>query len=95
MKKIKSLFKKAINLDEEAYKEGLSNYTNQNAEFEIKAMQRAEICGKCDELKTEPVDFLRVKDNIAVISGKMCNACGCTSSYLLRQDIKGCKLGKW
>lgn len=93
MSKLKSLVKKAKNLDLAAYNEGVKNH--KAGKLQELAMERSEICKKCDQMEDEPIDELRVSDNIEAISGKMCGACGCSLPYLLRQEIKSCKLNKW
>lgn len=93
MEKIKSIIKKAVNLNLSAYEEGEYNY--RNGLMEEEALQRAQICKGCDKAELEPIEELRVQDTIQEISGKMCGACGCTLSYLLRQNQKHCKLKKW
>lgn len=93
MKKIRSLVKKAKNLDLVAYNEGVKNYNEGN--LQDLAIVRSEVCKGCDRLEDEPIVELRVADSIEAISGKMCGACGCSLPYLLRQEIKSCKLKKW
>lgn len=92
---IKSIIKKAKNLKLDAYAEGRYNFENKTDEFEQLAKERADICKGCEFRETEPIKRFRVEDEIKEISGKYCGACGCTLSYLLRQNVKGCKLKKW
>lgn len=93
MKKINSIIKKVANLNLSAYEQGEYNFNNGLMQEE--ALARAQICKGCDNAEIEPIEELRVEDSIEEISGKMCGACGCTLSYLLRQNKKHCKLKKW
>lgn len=92
---IKSIVKKASNLKLDAYEEGRFNFENKTDKIEQLAQERAKICAECPFNNREPIKEFRVEDDIRSISGKYCEACGCTLSYLLRQNVKGCKLGKW
>ncbi len=74
--------------------EGYLNFTNPIEEVELLAIERYKACSTCDYLIDEPCGFLKVKDNrIPFLSKKMCDLCGCTSSYKLRQSIIKCE--KW
>lgn len=94
---MKSLIKKAITILDvglEPYEVGKHNFENPIICVEVKAEQRAEICGSCEFFVDEPIDFLKVKDErIPIVSGKMCDDCGCTLPYKIRQSIKPCE--KW
>ena len=94
-KKVNSIIKKVQHLDVEAYDIGKENFESKSEHWEKIAKQRAFICVSCHKLEDEPIDFLRVIDPVSKLSNKMCGACGCTASYLLRQDLKKCKLKKW
>lgn len=60
------------------------------------AMTRADICTGCPMFQKEPLAFLRVDDKaVPVLSGKMCDECGCVLSYKLRLKNEKCPLGKW
>lgn len=90
-KKIKSLAKYGI----EPIEEGKNNYQLNITEIELKAKKRSKTCQECDNFVEEPIDMFRVKDErIFVLSEMMCNDCGCTSTYLLRQNLKICKYWK-
>lgn len=91
--KIKSAIKKAENLDIKAYNEGRKNY--KSGSMEDVAAARAEICASCDKNVVEPIDDLKVNDSIDAVCGKMCDVCGCSLPYLIRQNVKKCSLNKW
>lgn len=97
MGKTGSLFKKIATLSKtglEPVAEGRKNYEDNILEVEAKALSRSKTCGGCELFIDEPISFLKVEDErIRGLSGKMCNGCGCSSAYLLRQDLKECK--KW
>ncbi len=88
-KKGKSILKHGL----EPYEVGKENYRLNLPGVEKKALERFNVCSGCDDLEDEPIDFLKVEDRIKEASNKMCGQCGCTETYLLRQDIKICK--KW
>lgn len=90
-KKIKSISKNGI----EPLIQGEKNYTLNIHSIEEKAKERAIECSSCINFVDEPIDFLKVKDErINDLNGKMCDECGCALPYLLRQDLKVCKLWK-
>lgn len=89
-KKLKTL--KADGLD--PFIEGAKNYHKLDLEIEDLARKRAEVCRSCDERVREPISFLRITDErIPTLHEHMCNGCGCSLPYLLRQSIKICE--KW
>lgn len=94
---MKSFFKKGKTILKSGlkpYEVGKHNFENPLLCIEQKAIERLEICKKCDNFVDEPIDFLRVKDErIPELSEKMCNDCGCTLPYKIRQSIKTCE--KW
>lgn len=96
MKKLQSVLKKSKSIYEkglEPFEVGKSNFEHPILCVEKKAKDRLEICKKCVNFVDEPIEFFRVEDNnIPELSNKMCNDCGCTLSYKIRQDIKKCKL---
>ena len=94
-KKAQSIIKKTKNLNVEAFEVGKENFESKSKYWDKIAKQRVDVCKNCNKLEEEPIDFLRVKDSVQYLSNKMCEACGCTASYLLRQSIKRCKLKKW
>lgn len=74
--------------------EGLNNFNNTNVDVELLANERKEVCIKCPMFVDEPISFLQVKDKrISELSNKMCDECGCTLSYKLRQSKTICN--KW
>jgi len=88
-KKIVSLAKNGI----EPLQAGMHYFHSPNKDVEILAKIRSATCGNCPEYVDEPIDFLKVNDvRIESLSNKMCNDCGCTLSYKLRQSISKCKL---
>lgn len=91
--KIKSLVKKAKNLTVKGYNEGKRNYKNKS--MESIAADRAKVCNGCDQNVEEPIEELQVPDTIECIHNKMCNVCGCSLPYLLRQNEKNCSIDKW
>lgn len=97
MQKLKSIVKKAGSIIEngiEPVEEGVHNFNNPNPDAEKLAQERAVVCSGCPENIEEPVDFLKVEDErIPELSNKMCNACGCTLAYKLRQSNTVCE--KW
>lgn len=88
-KKGKSILKYGL----EPYEVGKGNYQLNDPKLEKKAKERFKVCSGCRFLEEEPIDFLKVEDRIKEASNKMCGQCGCTISYLIRQDLKICK--KW
>lgn len=96
MNKAKSILKKAVNLDLEAYDEGKLNYDVPTEEMENLAKKRLSICQECKFFEKEPIKELQVNDElIPELSNMMCGSCGCSSPYLLRQTIKRCNKDKW
>lgn len=97
MTKVKSILDKVktiSNLGMEPYRVGKHNFYYIDESVEKLAEERLKTCMGCDDFVHEPVDFLRVVDDrIPELSNKMCNACGCTSAYKIRQSIKPCD--KW
>lgn len=89
-KKIKSLAANGL----DPITEGKQNYYANMPSVEIEAMERAKECSMCPNFVDEPIDLFKVKDErITELSEKMCDDCGCSIPYLLRQNIKICK--KW
>jgi len=95
--KIKSVAKKAKTLSEigsDPYFEGKYNFENPVNEIETLACERKNICVNCPMFVEEPISFLKVEDNrIIELSNKICDDCGCTLSYKLRQSKSICS--KW
>lgn len=90
-KKIKSIGKYGL----EPLEEGMANYKLNNQDIENKASERALECLSCINFVEEPIDLFKIiDDRIPETSEMMCNNCGCALTYLLRQDIKICKLWK-
>lgn len=91
LKKVKTITKHGI----KPIVQGEKNYRLNDIDIELKALERYENgCKGCDQFIKEPIDFLRVKDErIKELSKMMCMDCGCSSTYLLRQDLKVCS--KW
>ena len=88
-KKIKSLAKHGI----EPLEVGMMNYKREDIDIDLKAIERSKECVMCVNYVDEPIDFLSIEDKrIESLSKKMCDDCGCALPYLLRQDIKICKL---
>lgn len=86
-KKIVSLISNGI----DPLEEGIRNFKQPIKDVEILAKIRSVTCGNCYEYVDEPIDFLRVEDiMIESLSNKMCNECGCTLSYKLRQSQTKC-----
>jgi hypothetical protein len=89
-KKIVSL----VNNGLEPLEIGIRNFKNIDIDVELLACDRAKKCTGCEMFTDEPIDFLRVVDkNIPELSNKMCDECGCTLSYKLRQSKNKCD--KW
>lgn len=89
-KKIKSLVNNGI----EPLEEGLRNFHNPTTEVELLALERSKVCEGCPFFAQEPISFLKVEDkSLPLLSGKMCDECGCTLSYKLRQSKTKCD--KW
>lgn len=99
--KIQSFKKKIVSLLNEensilALKEGMHNFNLKEPDFDVEllALERTETCLKCPYFVDEPIEFLKIKDErIKELSGKMCDECGCVSSYKLRQSQIKCV--KW
>ena len=88
-KKIVSLVSNGI----EPLEEGMRNFRNPVLEIERLAMDRMYSCIGCEFYLKEPIVFLRVNDKvIPELSNMMCDECGCTLSYKLRQSKEICKL---
>lgn len=77
----------------EAISEGIRNYNYRNKEIEKLALERAETCLNCELLIEEPIELLKVEDTIPEIDQMICNDCGCSAPYKVRQNIIKCK--KW
>lgn len=94
MSKFKSIIKKGATISKngiDPFIEGKFNFDNPSLEFENLAKKRTFVCVSCPMFINEPIDFLQVEDKrIPEISKKMCNDCGCTLSYKLRQNIQKC-----
>lgn len=89
-KKIVSLLSNGL----EPLEIGIRNFNSIDIDVELLAMDRTKECLMCNDFVDEPIDFLKVEDkNIPEISNKMCNECGCTLSYKLRQSKTKCE--KW
>jgi hypothetical protein len=89
-KKIKTLLDVGI----DPYLSGKENFNSPIKEVEDLALERLFDCLDCLSFIDEPISFLKVKDkNIPDFSGKMCDECGCTLSYKVRQSISKCN--KW
>ena len=89
-KKIVSLAKNGI----DPLIDGVTNFNNPNKEVELLANERKEVCVKCPMFVDEPIPFLSVQDDrIKELSNKICDECGCTLSYKLRQSKTKCD--KW
>lgn len=87
-KKIKTLSKSGL----EPINEGKENYFANIPSIEILALERAKECSMCPNFVDEPIDLFKVQDKrIKELSNKMCDSCGCSIPYLLRQNIKICK----
>lgn len=73
--------------------EGFYNFKLKDKKIEDIAHSRMLICIKCPFFKNETISFLKVKDElIPELSNKMCDKCGCTLSYKLRQFKNKCSL---
>jgi len=95
MRSFKKKITTLLNVGIDPYKEGKGNFDNPLIEVEELANTRLLECIKCPNFVEEPIDFLRVKDErIKELSNKMCNDCGCTLAYKLRQSIEKCELWK-
>lgn len=94
---MQSFKKKIVSLIEhgtDGLGEGMRNFKNYDKEVETLAESRKNTCIGCEFYVDEPIPFLRVEDKrISELSNKMCNKCGCTLSYKLRQSIDKCD--KW
>lgn len=89
-KKILSLISNGL----EPLEIGMRNFKNIDIDIELLAIDRAKKCTGCEMFIDEPINFLKVIDKyIPGISNKMCDECGCTLSYKLRQSKTKCK--KW
>ena len=94
---MQSFKKKALSLVSngiEPLEVGIRNFKHPDLDVELLANERAKTCVGCEMFVKEPIEFLRVEDKvIPEISNKMCDECGCTLSYKLRQSITKCD--KW
>jgi len=75
--------------------EGWGNYIFPNEKKEIEAKRRAAICASCPHAKRHIYKKLMPDYSLQEVEGMICEVCGCPLSTLLRQDEKGCELGKW
>lgn len=95
MQSFKKKINTLLNVGIDPYKEGKRNFDNPIIEVEELAKLRLFDCINCPKFVDEPIDFLRVVDErIPELSNKMCDGCGCTLSYKLRQSIEKCELWK-
>lgn len=94
--KLSSGFKKAGSLLKhglDPVAEGMRNFETPITEVETLAEQRALTCMGCPKFQTEPIESFRVIDErIPELSNMFCDACGCTTSYKLRQSLIVCPL---
>lgn len=94
---MQSFKKKIVSLIEhgtDGLEEGMRNFKKPIPEVETLAESRKNTCVGCPFFINEPISFLRVTDErIPELSNTMCNECGCTLSYKLRQSINKCS--KW
>lgn len=94
--KIKSAFKKAKSITANGLDpivEGMGNFENINEAAEVLAEERAMTCISCPKFQIEPIESFRIIDErIPELSNMFCDACGCTSSYKLRQSLIICPL---
>lgn len=89
-KKAVSILKNGI----DPIEEGVHNFNNPTSDVEQLTQERAVVCASCPNNVIEPVSWLRVKDKrIPELSNKMCDGCGCTLAYKLRQSKTVCE--KW
>jgi len=73
-------------------KTGMYNFKYPDAQTEDLAIKRKNTCIECPLYVDEPILFFKVTDpRIAELSNKMCDDCGCTLSYKLRQSIVKCE----
>lgn len=94
---MQSFKKKIVSLIEhgtDGLEAGMRNFKNPIPEVEALAESRKDTCVGCEFYTEEPIPFLRVTDErIPELSNNMCDECGCTLSYKLRQSINKCD--KW
>lgn len=89
-KKIKSL----INNGLDPVEEGMFHFDHPDEAIEVLAKERLETCKVCAEFVEEPISFFRIEDQrLPEASCKMCDECGCTISYKIRQTKTKCD--KW
>lgn len=100
MQNINSIIKKTSTIIKngsrgiEAIKEGVHNLENYNKEVEELANERVQICVSCKYYKEEPNNLLKVDDTLILEADQMmCNDCGCSLPYKLRQSLIKCN--KW
>lgn len=94
---MQSFKKKIVSLIEhgtDGLEAGMRNFKHYDKEVEQLAELRKNECLGCPFFINEPISFLRVVDKrIPELSNNMCDECGCTLSYKLRQSINKCS--KW
>ena len=97
---IKSITKKATTIIKngssgiKAIQQGFENYNNYNQQIEDLANERVKNCVNCIHYKKEPNELLKVDDELIIEADEMmCNDCGCSLPYKLRQTIIKCD--KW
>lgn len=89
-KKVTSILKDGL----EPIEAGVYNFNHPTNDVEQLAKVRMTDCFNCTAFIDEPIKFLRVADErIPELSNKMCDECGCTLSYKLRQSKTIC--AKW
>lgn len=72
--------------------QGIHNFKHPVLEVERLAETRKDECIGCEFYVDEPIEMFHVTDKrITELSNKMCDDCGCTLSYKLRQSINKCK----
>lgn len=87
-KKVSTIIKKGI----DPVKTGVYNFKHPDLKTEQLAIERKNTCINCPFYVDEPIDFFKIKDSrIEELSNKMCDECGCTLSYKLRQSIEKCE----
>lgn len=93
MNKKQSLIKKIKNVNIHALIKGM--IAKGTGDMEDVAEIRAAVCAECPSNIHEPIEAIAVTDRIESIDRRMCEECGCSLPYKVRQLDEGCPLKKW
>lgn len=93
MERAKSILKKIKNINVKGLIDGI--IAKGDGSMDDVAEVRSVICADCPSNVDEPIEAMQVSDGIESISNRMCDECGCSLPYKVRQEESTCPLKKW